>query len=77
MTALQEAAAVRVYPTVLVIQIVVAVLLAPVVLGESWSATPLGGLAIVASLAVVIDGAAGLTTAQALAGVTAEAPTAT
>lgn len=66
MTALQASAAVRVYPTVLVIQIVVAVLLAPVLLGESWSGTPLGGLAIVASLAVVVGGAAGLTTAQAL-----------
>jgi hypothetical protein len=74
MTALQEAAAVRVYPTVLVIQIVIAVLLAPVLLGESWSGTPLGGLAILASLAVVVSGAAGLTTTQALRRTTADAP---
>lgn len=66
MTALQESEAVRVYPTVLVIQIVVAVLLAPVLLGESWAGTPLGGLAIAGSLAVVVGGAAGLSTAQAI-----------
>jgi len=66
MTALQESEAVRVYPTVLVIQIIVAVLLAPVLLGESWAGTPLGGLAIVGSLAVVIVGAVGLSTAQAI-----------
>jgi len=66
MTALQASEAVRVYPTVLVIQIVVAVLLAPVLLGESWAGTPLGGLAIAGSLAVVVGGAAGLSTAQAI-----------
>lgn len=66
MTALQASEAVRVYPTVLVIQIVVAVLLAPVLLGESWAATPFGGLAIAGSLAVVVAGAAGLSAAQAL-----------
>jgi drug/metabolite transporter (DMT)-like permease len=66
MTALQQSEAVRVYPTVLVIQIVVAVLLAPVLLGESWAGTPLGGLAIAGSLAVVVGGAAGLSTAQAI-----------
>ncbi len=66
MTALQSSDAVRVYPTVLVIQILVAVLLAPVLLGESWAGTPFGGLAIVGSLAVVIVGAVGLSTAQAI-----------
>ncbi|HEV2771359.1 MAG TPA: hypothetical protein VGV57_00790 [Thermoleophilaceae bacterium] len=66
MTALQESEAVRVYPTVLVIQIVVAVLLAPVLLGENWAATPFGGLAIAGSLAVVVGGAVGLSTAQAI-----------
>ena len=66
MTALQQSEAVAVYPPVLVIQILVAVLLAPVLLGESWIGTPFGGLAIVGSLAVVVGGAVGLSTAQAL-----------
>lgn len=66
MTALQGSGAVRVYPTVLVIQIVVAVILAPVILGESWSGTPFGGLAVGVSLAVVVAGATTLAVSPAL-----------
>lgn len=68
MTALQGSGAVRVYPTVLVIQIVVAVALAPTLLGESWTGTPFGGLALGLSLAVVVGGAASLVTARAVGG---------
>ena len=70
MTALQGSGAVRVYPTVLVIQIVVAVALAPSLLGESWTGTPFGGLALGLSLAVVVGGAASLVTARAVGSVT-------
>jgi len=69
MTALQGSGAVRVYPTVLVIQIVVAVALAPTLLGESWAGTPFGGLALGVSLAVVVGGAASLTTTRAVTSV--------
>jgi drug/metabolite transporter (DMT)-like permease len=74
MTALQGSGAVRVYPTVLVIQIVVAVTLAPALLGESWTGTPFGGLALGLSLAVVVGGAASLVSARAVGSV-APAPT--
>lgn len=74
MTALQGSGAVRVYPTVLVIQIVVAVALAPALLGESWADTPFGGLALGVSLAVVVGGAAALTTTRAVTSLT-PAPT--
>ena len=70
MTALQGSGAVRVYPTVLVIQIVVAVALAPSLLGESWTGTPFGGLALGLSLAVVVGGAASLVTARAVGSIT-------
>ncbi len=42
-TALQRSAATRVAPAVLVIQIAVPVVLAPLVGGEGWGGTPLGG----------------------------------
>src|SRR3954447_18048250 len=53
MTALQSRSAIRVFPVVLVVQIVVAVLLAPLLAGEGWSrdAVPIAGL--VTSLAPV------------------------
>ena len=74
MTALQGSGAVQVYPTVLVIQIVVAVALAPALLGESWTGTPFGGLALGLSLAVVVGGAASLVSARAVGSV-APSPT--
>jgi drug/metabolite transporter (DMT)-like permease len=67
MTALQERSAIRVFPGVLVIQIVVAVLLAPLLAGETWSSDPLvlGGLG--ASLAVLAGGTVALASAGAVA----------
>ncbi len=41
MTALQKRSAIRVFPGVLVIQIVLAVLCAPLLAGEQWSTEPL------------------------------------
>lgn len=58
MSALRTLAASRVGPTVLALQVVVPVLLAPAALGESWSGTALSGGAIVLALGVVSVGIA-------------------
>jgi len=58
MTAFQRAPVTHVFPVILVVQIAVAVGLAPLLLGESWAGTPVAGL--VASLAVVAAGAVSL-----------------
>jgi drug/metabolite transporter (DMT)-like permease len=59
-TALQRMPVTRVGPVVLVLQVVIPVALAPLVFGESWSDTALGGGVIVAALVVVAVGTAGL-----------------
>ena len=66
MTALQQRSAIRVFPGVLVIQIVVAVLLAPLLAGEEWSLDPLALLGVGASLAIVAVGTAALASAGAV-----------
>jgi hypothetical protein len=58
MSALQSRPAIQVAPVVFVTQTVVPVLLAPLLFAESFAATPLGGVPLAASLAVVIAGAA-------------------
>jgi hypothetical protein len=60
MSALQMRPAILVAPVVFVTQTVVPVILAPLLLGESFSATPLGGVPLSISLAVLVVGAAGL-----------------
>ncbi|HEX6687831.1 MAG TPA: hypothetical protein VF085_04110 [Solirubrobacterales bacterium] len=57
MSALQRRAATHVAPTMFAVQILVPVLLAPLIFGESWGGTPLGGVALVASMAVAVAGA--------------------
>lgn len=83
MTALQRRSPIQVFPVVLVVQIVVAVLLAPLLAGESWSTDPLVITALVASLAVVAAGTRALAGARTVgrviatddgAGVGEEAP---
>lgn len=66
-TALQRLPATRVAPLVLVIQITVPVVLAPLVLGEDWGDTPLGGGLIGASLALVAVGTVALASSSAIA----------
>jgi drug/metabolite transporter (DMT)-like permease len=66
-TALQRFAATRVAPTVLVMQIVIPVVLAPLVGGEGWSNTPLGGAVLVAALVTVAVGAGLLASSPAVA----------
>jgi uncharacterized membrane protein len=71
MSALQRRPATRVVPIVFVVQICVPVLLAPVLGGESWSDTPLGGVVLVAFLAAVAVGAWLLGSTRAVAGLVA------
>jgi drug/metabolite transporter (DMT)-like permease len=56
MSALQRRPATHVAPTMFAVQIIVPVLLAPLIFGESWADTPLGGVALVASMAVAVAG---------------------
>ena len=58
MSALQSRPAIQVAPVVFVTQTVVPVTLAPFLFGESFAATPGGGVPLVASLALLITGAA-------------------
>jgi hypothetical protein len=60
MSALQMRPAIQVAPVVFVTQTIVPVMVAPLLLGESFSSTPLGGVPISLSLAVLVAGAAAL-----------------
>ena len=66
MSALQCRSAIRVFPVVLVVQIVVAVLLAPLLAGETWSPNPLMLVALAISLAVVALGTRSLASSPAV-----------
>jgi len=57
MSALQSRPAIQVAPVVFVTQTIVPVVLAPVLFGERFSATPLGGVPLAVSLVVLIAGA--------------------
>jgi drug/metabolite transporter (DMT)-like permease len=67
MTALQRRPATQVAPIVFVVQMVVPVAFAPLLGGESWGSTPLGGVALVVLLATVAAGAATLGRSPAVA----------
>lgn len=56
MSALQARPATHVAPVMFAVQVLVPVLLAPLIFGESWDATPLGGAALVASMALAVSG---------------------
>jgi hypothetical protein len=58
MSALQSRPAIQVAPVVFVTQTVVPLVLAPLLFGESFGATPLSGAPLVASLALLVTGAA-------------------
>lgn len=58
MSALQSRPAIQVAPVVFVTQTVIPVVLAPLLLGERFSATPLGGAPLIASLLALVTGAA-------------------
>jgi drug/metabolite transporter (DMT)-like permease len=56
MSALQGRPATHVAPVMFAVQVLLPVLLAPLIFGESWSSTPLGGVALVAFIAVAVAG---------------------
>ncbi len=56
MSALQHRPATHVAPVMFAVQVLVPVLLAPLIFGESWSTTPLGGVVLVAFMAVAVAG---------------------
>ncbi|MGN6557485.1 MAG: hypothetical protein ACTHLH_05690 [Solirubrobacterales bacterium] len=56
MSALQRRPATNVAPAMFAVQVLVPVLLAPLIFGESWSETPLGGGALVAFIALAVAG---------------------
>jgi hypothetical protein len=56
MTALQHRHATHVAPVMFAAQVLVPVLLAPLIFGESWGATPLGGAALAIFIAITVVG---------------------
>jgi hypothetical protein len=60
MSALQSRPAIQVAPLVFVTQTMIPVVLAPLLLGENFGATPLGGVPLALSLGLLIAGAAAL-----------------
>jgi len=56
MSALQRRPATHVAPTMFAVQVLVPVLLAPLIFGESWGDTPLDGVVLVGSMAVAVAG---------------------
>jgi hypothetical protein len=56
MTALQRRPAVHVAPAMFAVQVLVPVLLAPLIFGEYWGSTPLGGAVLFASMLVAVSG---------------------
>jgi drug/metabolite transporter (DMT)-like permease len=68
MSALQQFQATKVGPIVLAVQVALPVLLAPILVGETWRGTPLSGGALLISLALVAGGAALLGASRAVSG---------
>ncbi len=56
MSALQQRPATHVAPVMFAVQVLIPVLLAPLIFGESWGSTPLDGAVLVASMAVAVGG---------------------
>jgi drug/metabolite transporter (DMT)-like permease len=56
MSALQRRAATHVAPVMFAVQVIVPVLLAPLIFGEAWGDTPLGGVALLAFVALALAG---------------------
>jgi drug/metabolite transporter (DMT)-like permease len=56
MSALQRRPATHVAPVMFSVQVLVPVVVAPLVFDESWGSTPLGGAALIASIAIAVAG---------------------
>lgn len=74
MSALQERPAIQVAPVVFVTQTVIPIVVAPLLFGESFAHTPLGGLPLSASLALLVGGAGLLARSQLLVALVAREP---
>jgi hypothetical protein len=66
MSALQERPAIQVAPVVFVTQTVIPIVVAPLLFGESFADTPLGGVPLSVSLALLVTGAGLLARSQLL-----------
>jgi drug/metabolite transporter (DMT)-like permease len=73
MSALQHRPATHVAPVMFAIQVLVPVILAPLVFGESWADTPLGGVALVSFMTVALAGTMLLAGSKAVGAVIAAA----
>jgi len=73
MSALQRRPATHVAPVMLAVQVLIPVVLAPLLFGESWADTPLGGAALVAFMAVALAGTTLLAGSKAVGAVLATA----
>jgi len=73
MSALQRRPATHVAPTMFAVQVLVPVLLAPLIFGESWSSTPLSGAVLIASIAVAVAGTVLLAGSRAVGAVIEQA----
>jgi hypothetical protein len=69
MSALQRRPATHVAPPMFTVQVLIPVLLAPFLFGESWGGTPLGGVVLGASIAIAVAGTALVAASPAVAGV--------
>lgn len=69
MSALQRRPATHVAPPMFTVQVLIPVLLAPFLFGESWGDTPLGGVVLGASIALSVAGTALVAASPAVAGV--------
>lgn len=69
MSALQRRPATLVAPMMLTVQVLVPVLLAPLIFGESWANTPLGGAALAGFIAITVAGTVLLAGSKAVAAV--------
>jgi drug/metabolite transporter (DMT)-like permease len=56
MSALQRRPATHAAPVMFSVQVLVPVILAPLIFGEKWSTTPLGGIALVVFIAIAVAG---------------------
>lgn len=74
MSALQERPAIQVAPVVFVTQTVIPIVVAPLLFGESFADTPLGGVPLSASLALLVVGAGMLARSQLLVALVAGEP---
>jgi drug/metabolite transporter (DMT)-like permease len=66
MSALQRRPATHVAPVMFAVQVLVPVLVAPLIFTESWSSTPVGGAALIVSIAIAVAGTALLAGSRAV-----------